>query len=44
MTKQEFSPDMKSIFGRAQEIDDQIQRDAYLNEACADSPAVRVEV
>src|SRR5215212_2015675 len=37
-------PDVKSIFGRALELDDAVRRAAYLDEACADAPALRSEV
>jgi hypothetical protein len=36
--------DVKSIFGRALELDDPGRRAAYLDVACADAPAVRAEV
>jgi serine/threonine protein kinase len=38
------APDIKSIFGRALELDDANRREAYLNEVCADAPAMRHEV
>jgi serine/threonine protein kinase len=38
------TPDIKSIFGRALELGDASRREAYLNEVCADAPAVRHEV
>jgi serine/threonine protein kinase len=36
--------DVKSIFGRALELNDPGRRAAYLAEACAEAPAVRAEV
>ena len=38
------SPDVKSIFGHALELTDPTRRSAYLDEACADAPAIRAEV
>ncbi len=38
------SPDVKSIFGRALEIESPSQRSAFLGEACAADPALRAEV
>jgi WD40 repeat protein/serine/threonine protein kinase len=37
-------PDVKSIFGRALEIDSPMDRAAYLDEACASDPALRAEI
>ncbi len=38
------SPDVKSIFGRAQEIDSAAERAAFLDEACRANPDLRAEV
>ena len=38
------SPDVKSIFGRALEIESPAERSAFLSEACAADPALRAEV
>ena len=38
------SPDVKSIFGRALEIESPDERSAFLREACAAAPALRSEV
>ncbi len=38
------SPDVKSIFGRALEIESPADRSAFLNEACAADPSLRAEV
>jgi serine/threonine protein kinase/WD40 repeat protein len=38
------SPDVKSIFGRALEIESLAERSAFLNEACTADPALRAEV
>ena len=38
------TPDVRSIFGRALEIESPHDRSAFLNEACAADPALRAEV
>ncbi len=38
------SPDVKSIFGRALEIESPAERSAFLGEACAANPELRAEV
>ena len=38
------SPDVKSIFGRALEIESPAERSAFLDEACAAHPDLRAEV
>ena len=38
------SPDVKSIFGRALEIESPAERSAFLSEACAADPSLRAEV
>jgi eukaryotic-like serine/threonine-protein kinase len=38
------SPDVKSIFGRALEMESTAERSAFLSEACAADPAIRAEV
>ncbi len=40
----ESRPDVKSVFGRALEIDDPARRAAFLAAACADAPDLRGEV
>src|SRR5262245_31041144 len=37
-------PDVKSVFGRAMEIDSSAERAAYLDQACGDNAALRAEV
>lgn len=44
MTQPDSLPDIKSIFGRALELDNPNDRDAYLNGACAHAPDMRSEV
>src|SRR5262245_53999384 len=39
-----YTPDVKSVFGRAAEIASPAERAAYLDQACAGRPAVRAEV
>jgi serine/threonine protein kinase/WD40 repeat protein len=38
------SPDVKSIFGKALELDSPAERSAFLGEACAANPEIRAEV
>lgn len=44
MTQPDSSPDIKSIFGRALELNNPNDRDAYLDGACAHAPDMRSEV
>ena len=44
MSQSNSLPDIKSIFGRALELDSQREREAYLAAACADAPEMRAEV
>ena len=44
MNQQEQTHDLKSILGRAIELEDPVERRAYLDGACGDAPSIRSEV
>ncbi len=44
MNQPELSHDVKSILGRALELDDPVERRAYLEDACGNYPTIRSEV